>query len=277
LGGETDVNGDLETILGHVPQDQRITPVVWEFIDKDIRSGVELNQVQRDSIAAIVKVLVEKKLPPPPLAVSMLASAFHDLSAEAKTSEDAKRRLMELVKTIKADPKLAGTVSQAAQSILKERERRRQELTRAIEAMANAANTTRANDGVRRDPPNVILAKIQAARLGFGDNPVANIDLAIQLADDAVEAYPNVPKILFEAAGCHQKLAEKGKHLGLTARYVHLKEAYTLYEQCLDRLLANPYGNLKGEYDTWRKGIAELLPKIQQNLAELQERQERQK
>jgi hypothetical protein len=277
LGGDMNVNGDVEAILDQVPEDRRITPTVWEFIDKDIRGGVDLNQVQRDSAWGIVRVLMEKKIAPPPLAISMLANCFHELSAEAKTSEDAKRRLMELVKFIKADPKMASIVSQCAQLIVKERERRKQDLARAIAAMQNSANAVRASDGTRKDPPNIYLTKIQSARLGFGENPAPNLELAVQVADEAVEAYPNIPKILFEAAGCHQKLAEKGRYLSLTARYVHLKEAYTLYEQCLDRLLQQPYGNLHGEYDGWRKGLAELLPKIQENLTELQERQERQK
>jgi hypothetical protein len=277
LGGDTNVDGDLEAILNQVPEDRRITPTVWEYIDKDIRTGVDLNLVQRDSAWGIVRVLMEKKLPPPPLAVSLLAACFHELSAEAKTSEDAKRRLMELVKFIKADPKMASTVSQCAQHISKERERRKQELTKQIAAMQNASNALRASDGTKKDPPNIYLTKIQSARLGFGENPAPNLELAIQIADEAVEAYPNIPKILFEAAGCHQKLAEKGRYLSLTARYVHLKEAYTLYEQCLDRLLAHPYGNLHGEYDGWRKGISDLLPRIQENLSDLQERQERQK
>jgi hypothetical protein len=115
---------------------------------------------------------------------------------------------------------------------------------------------------------------MQAARHGGGDNGMANLDLAAQYADEAVEAYPNYPKILFEAAGCHQLASEKGTHLSLTDRYVHMKQAYSLYQQCLTILAGEPYVKLKGEYDVWRKGITELIPRVQQKLAYLEEKQQ---
>jgi hypothetical protein len=144
----------------------------------------------------------------------------------------------------------------------------------AASAVDTVSERVRRQAGEAHDPPNVYVKKMQGARLGGGDNGMANLDLAAQYAEEAVEAYPNSPKVLFEAAGCHQMLADKGRHLSVTDRYVHMKQAYTLYQQCLALLASQPYVTLKGEYDVWRKGITELIPRVQKKLEVLEEKQQ---
>src|SRR5262245_29134730 len=61
--GESRVNGDIEAILAQIPKDQGISAAVWEFLEKEIRSGGELNPLQRESVWAIVNTCVGKNLP----------------------------------------------------------------------------------------------------------------------------------------------------------------------------------------------------------------------
>src|SRR5205823_1057026 len=173
-------------------------------------------------------------------------------------------------------PNLASGVAQLAQKVHQEREaRRRRELERLAAAAASAGQTSAdARKGGQADSPKAMVRRMQEARHGGGDNAMANLDLAAQYADEAAEAYPGIPLVLFEAAGCHQLAAEKGTHHSLMDRYVHMKQAYSLYQQCLTILAAEPYVKLKGEYDGWRKGIAAILPKIQEKLAFLEEKAE---
>src|SRR5262249_9814433 len=124
-----------------------------------------------------------------------------------------------------------------------------------------------------REPARAYVRKMQEARLGIGANPMPNLNLAVQLAEEATDAYPNTPLILFEAAGCYQLLADKSPQLSPTERYVYLRQAHTLYQRCYECLTAHPYSNLKGEYDKWRAGTAALIVKIHQDLEKLQERQ----
>jgi hypothetical protein len=270
--------GDLREFLSRLPAIMRIDQTACEFLDKEIRAGADLNQLQRENLMRIVQHAVEQNMLPPSPYESFLAYVYLEWSDEAKRSEDVKPRLIELVKRLKATPPLAGAVNQLAQQVAQEREGRRK---RDIEKLAAAvggpttqetANTRRGGAGA--DPPNILVKRMQAARHGGGDNGMANLDLAAQYADEAVEAYPNYPKILFEAAGCHQLASEKGTHLSLTDRYVHMKQAYSLYQQCLTILAGEPYVKLKGEYDVWRKGITELIPRVQQKLAYLEEKQQ---
>jgi hypothetical protein len=272
------VNGDIEAILAQIPKDQGITQAVWEHLDKEIRTGGDINALQREIIWTIVNACLGKNVTPTPPTVAFFAFAYQELMAEAKLNEDAKKRLGELVRTLKAQPAIASSVAQVAQQMTKERERRRDELARSVaRMMARETQAGRASEQAKHDPANTYIAKMQGARHGHGDNAMPNLDLAAQIADEAVDLYPTHPKVLFEAAGCHHLLAHKGKHLSLTARYVHLKQAATLYQQCLERLAGPPYGNLKGDYDQWRKGLSDLLPKLQEELVTLQERQERQR
>ncbi len=270
------MNGDIDGILAHVPPDKRITQAVWEFIDRDIRSGADLNPLQKDSVWAIVHACLEKNLPPPALGISFFAYCYHELAPEAGRSDEAKKRLAELVRLVKAHPQIASSVAQTAQHIIQEREQRKKDLARFLAAMAAEGNSffTRGGDQRHKDPANSFVFKMQAARHGYGENTMPNLDLAVQLAEEAVDAYPTNPKVLFEAAGCHYVLAAgKSKLHSLMIRYLHLKQAYSLYQQCLERLSVQPYSNLKGEYDVWRKGIVELLPRIHQELGVMEEKQ----
>ncbi|HYT92485.1 MAG TPA: hypothetical protein VEL76_27465 [Gemmataceae bacterium] len=270
--------GDLREFLSRLPANIRIDQLTSELLDREIRAGADLNYLQRDNLTRIVQHAVEQNTLPPAPYESFLAYVYLEWSDEAKRSEDAKPRLLELVKRLKATPPLASAVGQLAQQVAQEREARRkrdiEKLAAAVTGPAHEATNNKTSGGAGADPPNVLVKRMQAARMGGGDKGMSNLDLAAQYAEEAVEAYPHYPKILFEAAGCHQLAAEKGTHLSLTDRYVHMKQAYSLYQQCLTILAAEPYVKLKGEYDVWRKGITELIPRVQQKLAFLEEKQQ---
>jgi hypothetical protein len=100
-----------------------------------------------------------------------------------------------------------------------------------------------------------------------------NLNLAVLIAEEAIDAYPTNPLVLFEAAGCYQLLAEKTPKLSSTERYVNLRQAHALYQRCYDCLTSLPYSKLKGEYDKWRSGTASLIVKIHRELEKLQEKQ----
>jgi hypothetical protein len=53
-----------------------------------------------------------------------------------------------------------------------------------------------------------------------------------------------------------------------------MKQAFSVYQQCLTILANQPYVTLK-DYDPWRKGLTELIAKVQKELSVLQEQQER--
>jgi hypothetical protein len=269
--------GDIGEFLSRLPASKKLDQATCEFLDREIRNGADLNLLQRDSVLGIVQHCLEQNEFPPPPFESLITYVYLEWNDEAKRSEEAKPRLIELVKKLKAQPQLASTVAQLAQKVHQEREtRRRRELERlaaAAESAGQSANSLR-KPGGEMDPPKVMVRRMQEARHGGGENSMANLDLAAQYAEEAVEAYPGSPLVLFEAAGCHQLAAEKGTHLSLMDRYVHMKQAYSLYQQCLGILAVEPYVKLKGEYDGWRKGIAEILPKIQEKLAVLEEKAE---
>ncbi len=268
--------GDLREFLARLPASKRLDEATCEFLDKEIRTGGELNQLQRDSILGVVQHCLEQNTLPPAPYESFVASIYLEWSEEARQTKQPRPELLELVRRLKAQPQLASSVAQLAQQIAKEREARRKREMERLAAVAETAgmavNVTRG--GAPVDPPNVLVKKMQAARHGGGENAMANLDLAAQYADEAVEAYPNSPLILFEAAGCHQLAAEKGTHRSLFDRYVHMKQAYALYQQCLSILAVKPYVDLKGQYDIWRKGITEIIPKIQRKLQVLEEKAE---
>ena len=269
--------GDIREFLSRLPASAKIDQTTCEFLDKEIRAGAELNHLQRDSLVGIVKHCVEHNDFPPPPYESLLTYIYLEWNEEAKRSEEAKPKLIELVKKLKAQPQLAATIAQLAKEVHSEREaRRRRELERlaAVAETAGQYTNSTGKSGGQMDPPKVLVRRMQEARHGGGSSSMSNLDLAAQYAEEAVEAYPGSPLVLFEAAGCHQLAAEKGTHLSLMDRYVHMKQAYSLYQQCLAILAAEPYVKLKGEYDGWRKGIAQLLPKIQENLAFLEEKSE---
>ena len=270
--------GDISEFLSRLPASKRIDLTTCEFLDKEIRNGADLNQLQRDSLVAIVKHCVEQNDFPPPPYESLLTYIYLEWNEEAKRSEEAKPKLIELVKKLKAQPQLAATVAQLAKEVHNAREaRRRRELERlaAVAETAGQSTNSTGKSGRQVDPPKVLVRRMQEARHGGGgDNAMANMDLAAQYAEEAVEAYPSSPLVLFEAAGCHQLAAEKGTHLSYIDRYLHMKQAASLYERCLTILAVEPYVKLKGEYDGWRKGIAAILPKIQEKLAFLEEKAE---
>jgi hypothetical protein len=269
--------GDIQEFLSRLPASKKLDLATCEFLDREIRNGGDLNQLQRESVLGLVQHCVEQGEFPPPPYESLVTYVYLEWNDEAKRSEEAKPKLIELVRKLKAQPQLASMVAQLAQKVHQEREaRRRRELDRlaaAAESAGQSPNSLRKSGG-GVDPPKVMVRRMQEARHGGGENAMANMDLAAQYADEAVEAYPGSPLVLFEAAGCHQLAAEKGTHLSATDRYVHMKQAYTLYQQCLGILAVEPYVKLKGEFDGWRKGIAEILPKIQKKLAVLEEKAE---
>lgn len=268
----------LEEILSNLPADKKVSGEVCEFLDREIRRGIFLNPLQKDSVVAVVQRCLDQGLALPSPYESFWAYVYQDWTEEAKASEEVKKRLHGLVQKLKANGS-AAAVAQTAQKMLKEREARKQEMVKLATALAESAGITvhggkQAN--AAHDPPNTYVRKMQSARLGTDENPAPNLELAAQLAEEAVEAYPNSPKVLFEAAGCHQLLAGKGTLHSPMVRYVHMKEAATLYQQCLTLLTAPPYSKLKAEFDPWRKGLVELITKVQKELAQLQEQQDKQ-
>jgi len=273
------MSSELGEILSRLPSDKKLTQEACEFLNKETRRGVDLNLLQRDGVFAVVQVCLEHALKLPAPYESFWAYVYQEWSEEAKTSEEVKKKLTKLVQTIKANTALAPVVAQTVQQMQKERAARRQEMAKLAAALAeSAANPARTSKGAAtaRETPNAYVKMMQSARLGRGDNPTANLELAVQYADEAVDAFPSSPKVLFEAAGCHQLLAEKGTLHSAMVRYVHMKQASGLYQQCLTILANQPYVTLKGEYDQWRKGLTELIMKAQKELASLEEQQERQ-
>ena len=269
--------GDIREFLSRLPAAKKIDQASLEFLDKEIRNGADLNQLQRETVVGIVQHSIEHNDFAPPPFESLVTLVYLEWNEEAKRSEAAKPKLVELVRKLKAQPQLAAMVAQLAQKVHQEREARRKREMERLAAVAESAGQSTNNSrksGAPIDPPKVMVRRMQEARRGGGDNSMANMDLAAQFADEAVEAYPNSPLVLFEAAGCHQMAAEKGTHRTFMDRYVHMKQAFSLYQQCLTILAVEPYVKLKGEYDGWRKGIAELLPKIQEKLAYLEEKAE---
>jgi hypothetical protein len=270
--------GDIREFLSRLPANKKVDQTTCEFFDKEIRNGADLNQLQREILLDIVKHCVEQNDFPPPPYESLLTYVYLEWNEEAKRSEEAKPKLVELVRKLKTQPQIASTVAQLAQKVHQERETRRRRDLERLAAVAESAgqpanNSARA--GGQMDPPKVMVRRMQEARRGSGgDNAMANMDLAAQYADEAVEAYPGSPMVLFEAAGCHQLAAEKGTHRSFMDRYVHMKQAFSLYQQCLTILAVEPYVKLKGEYDAWRKGIAAILPKVQEKMAFLEEKAE---
>lgn len=267
--------GDIKTIFARLPADKRLNQATCEFLDQEIRKGSEFNLLQRESILSAVQCCIDAGTAPPPQLESFFAYAYNFWTEEMKQSEEAKGRLAALVRVVKAEPAVANRVAEAAKHILQEREarhRRTEELAIIRSDEESPAARSRANEA-QKEAPKVYVARMQAARHGKGDNTLANLDVACQHAEEAVDAYPNSPEVLFEAAGCHQLLAEKGTHHSSMNRYVHLRQAFALYEQCLLRLASPPYSRIKGTYDKWRKGLTELLTKLQQELAALQEQQ----
>ncbi|MCI0458465.1 MAG: hypothetical protein L0Z62_15990 [Gemmataceae bacterium] len=271
--------GDMREFLSSLPASKRIDQTTCEFLDREIRNGADLNQLQRDSLAGVIQHCLAQNVMPPAPYESFLACIYLDWSEEARQTKQPRPELLELVKRLKAQPPLASAVAQLAQQVMKEREARRkremERLAAAAEAAQQAMSNARKGSGPAADPPNVMVRKMQEARHGGDESGMGNLDLAAQYAEEAVEAYPGSPMILFEAAGCHQLAAEKGTHLSATDRYVHMKQAYALYQQCLKILAEKPYVDLKGQYDIWRKGITEIIPKVQRKLQQLEEKAEK--
>jgi hypothetical protein len=269
---------ELDDILSRLPSDKKLSGEACEYLNKEIRRGVDLNVLQRDGVFALIQLCVDQGVKLPAPYESFWAYVYLEWGEEAKTSDEVKKKLAKVVQTIKANAALAPLVAQTVQAIQKERAARRQEMAKLAAALAESANRPARADKrteTARETPNAYVKMMQAARLGKGDNPTPNLELAVQYADEAVDAFPSSPKVLFEAAGCHQLLAETGTLHSAMVRYVHMKQANALYQQCLTILANQPYATLKGEYDQWRKGLTELILKVQKELEQLQEQQER--
>src|SRR5262245_55381847 len=165
--------GDIQEFLSRLPPTRRVNEDTCAFLDKEIRTGADLNLLQRDIVFGIVQHCIEQNTLPPPPYESFLAWVYLDWSEEAKQSEQARPKLVDLVRRLKAQGPLASAVGQLAQQVGKERDaRRKRELERlaaAVEAAATASST-RKSDGAAKDPPNVVVKKMQAARLGGGEN-----------------------------------------------------------------------------------------------------------
>jgi len=267
----------LGELLAQLPGDKKLNQDTCDFLNKEIRRGVDLNLLQREELVGLVQFCLDKGQGLPPPFESFWAAVYLEWGEEAKTSDDVKRKLTKLVQTLKANPALANTVSQTVQAIQKERAARRDAMAKLAAAMLESAarNPLQVSKaGAASETPKGYVTKMQSARLGMGENPTPNLELAVQIADEAVDTYPNSPLVLFEAAGCHQLLAETGKFHSPLVRFVHMKQAFTVYQQCLAVLANQPYVTLK-DYDSWRKGLTELIAKVQKELAVLQEQQER--
>ncbi len=269
------MSDELKPVLTQFPDDKRIDPVVCEALDKMIRDGSDLNQIQREAVLSVVQSCIDMSLAPPPALESFFAHVYTEWSEEAKASDDGKRRLTGLVRLLKANGAAAQSVARLVQEVTQKREARRQDMLRLAEHMAASVDAPqqRGKKEQARPPAKVYVRRMQTARMGVGDQPVANLNLAVTIADEAVEAYPSTPMVLLEAAGCHQILAEKGQKLSSTERYVHLREASTLYQRCYDVVTGKPYSELKGDYERMRNDLPPLIVKIQKELDKLEEKQ----
>jgi hypothetical protein len=268
------MSSELGEVLARLPSGKKLTQEECEFLNKEIRRGIALNLFQREGVFAIVQACLEHGLRLSAPYESFWAFVYQEWCSEASGSEEAQKKLAKLVQAIAADAALAPLVARTARQIEKERAARRQETAEAkaapVESAANPARVVKAETGARQTP-NAYVKLMQSARLGLGDSLTPNLELAVKYADEAVAAFPNAPKVLFEAGGCHQLLAEKGTLHSAAKRYVHMKRAAELYQQCLTLLANEPYVTLKGEYDQWRKGLSELIVKVQKELAALGE------
>ena len=268
-------NKELKAFLDRLPDPLKMTGETAEFLDREIRQGRDLNHMQRQNVFDLMRWCSENKAIPPSPLESLSAYAYHEWTELAKTEESCKPHLAGLVKLLKSDAAAAPKVVQTVQAMLKERDNRRKEQAKAIEAMAAVSDAV--HDGPKNEKKvveaaNIWIKRMQAARMGFGANAMQNLDLACTIADQAVEAHPNNPKVIFEAAGCHHLQATKGKGLQVLDRYVHMRQADTLYQKTLSILTAVPYSKLKGEYDKWRSGLGQILIKVQEELKGLEER-----
>src|SRR5262245_47452997 len=158
--------GDLREFLLHLPANIRIDQVTSEFLNREIRAGADLNHLQRDNLMRIVQHAVEQNALPPSPYESFLAYVYLEWSDEAKRSEDAKPRLLELVKRLKATPPLASAVGQLAQQVAQEREARRkrdiEKLAAAVAGPAHeATNNKTSGGGGGADPPNILVKRMQ--------------------------------------------------------------------------------------------------------------------
>lgn len=269
-------NKELTAFLERLPDKLRMGAETAEFLDREIRQGHDLNHLQRQSVFDLMRWCSENKVIPPPPLESLSAYAYQEWTDLAKVSEECKPHLAALVKLLKSTAEAAPKVLQTVQAMLKEREARRKDQVKVMEALASVSDAIHdapKSDNKVIEAANVWVKRMQAARIGFGANAMQNLDLACTIADQAIDAHPNNPKVIFEAAGCHHLLATKGKGLQTLDRYVHMRQADTLYQKCLSLLTAVPYSKLKGEYDKWRSGLGQILIKVQEELKGLEERQ----
>ena len=140
--------GLFEGILARLPEDRRLSQETCEFLDKEIRRGIDLNSLQREGILDIVKLCLEQRLTLPSPYESFWAYVYQGWMEQAKTSEEIKKKLAALVQCLKAAGPLASTVAQTAQHIQKERAARRQEMAKLAAKLAeSAANPTHSGKG----------------------------------------------------------------------------------------------------------------------------------
>jgi len=111
------MSSELGDILSRLPSDKKLTQEACEFLNKEIRRGVDLNLLQREGVFAVVQVCLEHGLKLPAPYESFWAYVYQEWSDEAKTSEEVKKKLAKLVQTIKASAALAPVVAQTVQQM----------------------------------------------------------------------------------------------------------------------------------------------------------------
>src|SRR5262249_13681713 len=161
--------GDIRELLSRLPAAKKIDQAACEHLDKEIRNGVDLNTLQREMVYGVVQFCLEQNELPPPPYESFLAFTYIEWTDEARRSEEAKPRLLDFVRRLKAAPPLASAVGQLAQKVAQEREGRRKRERERLAAVLEAgpsANSLR--KGGFADPPNVLVKKMQQARHGGG-------------------------------------------------------------------------------------------------------------
>src|SRR5947209_8338342 len=97
------MSADITEILSRFPKDRMFKPETCEFLNKEVRRGVDLNQLQREEVFAVVQLCLEQNLKLPSPYESFWAYVYLEWTEEAKGgSDEVKKRLAKLVQTIKS-------------------------------------------------------------------------------------------------------------------------------------------------------------------------------
>src|SRR5262245_15891122 len=138
-GARKIMSESLAELLAQLPGDKKLNQDTCDFLNKEIRRGVDLNLLQREELVGLVQFCLDKGHALPTPFESFWAAVYLEWGEEAKTSDDVKRKLTKLVQTLKANPALASTVSQTVQAIQKERAARREAMAKLAAAMLESA------------------------------------------------------------------------------------------------------------------------------------------